>query len=45
MLRFAGGRQRTPQEFASPLGGAGFALEGEVDTTAEIAILEATNKV
>jgi hypothetical protein len=41
MLAVVGGRQRTRQEYASLLSRAGFALKREIDTGAEITILEA----
>jgi hypothetical protein len=41
MLTLLGGRQRTRQEYAALLDRAGFCLEQEIDTGADIAILEA----
>jgi O-methyltransferase domain len=41
MLTLVGGRQRTHQEYAALLGQADFALEREIDTGADISLLEA----
>ncbi len=41
MLALLGGRQRTRQEYAALLEGAGFIFERQVDTPADVAILEA----
>jgi hypothetical protein len=41
MLTLLGGQQRTPQEYAALFDRAGFALQREIDTGAEVSILEA----
>ncbi len=41
LLTLLGGRQRTRREYELLLGSAGFSIEREIETAAEISILEA----